>query len=101
PPLPAPAAETVPPYLNFAPLDNAADVLSHSAAEYHKAYEHAIANGNTALASAPLTDVNALPLQAERTLLPAEGLPTRPCFKRQISTPGFNSGSPVQPIPAV
>src|SRR5580693_740640 len=100
-PLSAPPAETVPTYLNFAPLDNAADVLSRSAAEYHKAYEHAIANGNTALASASLTEVNALLIESERKLLTAEGLPNRPWFKHQIYAPGFYTGYAVKTIPAV
>jgi N-acetylated-alpha-linked acidic dipeptidase len=100
-PLSAPPAEKVPTYLNFAPLDNAADVLAHSAAEYHTAYEHAIANGSTALASASLTEVNALLIESERKLLTAEGLPNRPWFKHQIYAPGFYTGYAVKTIPAV
>ncbi len=100
-PLSPPPAETVPTYLNFAPLDNAADVLAHSAAEYHKAYEHAIANGHTALASASLTEINQLLIESERKLLTAEGLPNRPWFKHQIYAPGFYTGYAVKTIPAV
>jgi len=100
-PLSPPPAETVPTYLNFAPLDNAADVLARSAAEYHKAYEHTIANGNTALASASLTEVNQLLIESERKLLTAEGLPNRPWFKHQIYAPGFYTGYAVKTIPAV
>ena len=100
-PLAPPPAETVPTYLNFAPLDNAADTLAHSAAAYHKAYERAIANGNTALASASLTEVNALLIESERKLLTAEGLPNRPWFKHQIYAPGFYTGYAVKTIPAV
>ncbi len=84
----------MPTYLNFAPLDNAADALSHSAAEYHKAYEHAIANGDNALASASLTEVNQLLIESERKLLTAEGLPNRPWFKHQIYAPGFYTATP-------
>ena len=36
-----PAREDPPPYLNFAPLDNAADALTRSAARYQKALEKA------------------------------------------------------------
>src|SRR6202043_2208245 len=46
-PLVAPPAETVPPHLNFAPLENAAEELTRSAAEYHKAFEQAAANGGS------------------------------------------------------
>ncbi|HEY1925432.1 MAG TPA: transferrin receptor-like dimerization domain-containing protein [Candidatus Acidoferrum sp.] len=100
-PLIAPPAETVPTYLNFAPLDNAGDALAHSAAEYHKAYEHATANGGTALASASLAEVNQLLIESERKLLAAEGLPNRPWFKHQIYAPGFYTGYAVKTIPAV
>jgi N-acetylated-alpha-linked acidic dipeptidase len=100
-PLIAPPAETVPTYLNFAPLDNAGDALAHSAVEYHKAYEHATANGGTALASASLAEVNQLLIESERKLLAAEGLPNRPWFKHQIYAPGFYTGYAVKTIPAV
>ncbi len=39
-PLIVPPVETVPPYLNFAPLDNATGALTRSAAEYRKALEN-------------------------------------------------------------
>jgi N-acetylated-alpha-linked acidic dipeptidase len=100
-PLIAPPAETVPTYLKFAPLDNAGDALAHSAVEYHKAYEHATANGGTALASASLAEVNQLLIESERKLLAAEGLPNRPWFKHQIYAPGFYTGYAVKTIPAV
>ena len=46
-PLVAPPAEIVPPYLNFAPFDNAVDQLNHAAADYKKALDHANADGGT------------------------------------------------------
>jgi N-acetylated-alpha-linked acidic dipeptidase len=49
--------ESVPPFLNFAPFDNAVDQLNRSAADYRKALEQANANGGAALASASLADV--------------------------------------------
>jgi N-acetylated-alpha-linked acidic dipeptidase len=100
-PLTAPSAESVPNYLNFAPLDNAADTLAHSATEYHKAYEHAIANGGAVLATASLAEVNQMLIESERKLLTAEGLPNRPWFKHQIYAPGFYTGYAVKTIPAV
>src|SRR2546426_10954708 len=48
-PLVPPAMETVPPHLNFAPMENALDALSRSAAEYRRALEHVNANGGAAL----------------------------------------------------
>src|SRR5258707_3637194 len=61
-PLVAPHAETVPPHLNFAPLENAAEELTRSATEYHKAFEQAAANGGSPLGSASLTAVNHFPI---------------------------------------
>jgi N-acetylated-alpha-linked acidic dipeptidase len=100
-PLVPPPVETVPTHLNFAPLDDAVDALTHSAAEYHKAYEQATASGGNALASASLTEVNQLLIQSERKLLTDEGLPNRPWFKHQIYAPGFYTGYAVKTIPAV
>ena len=67
-PLIVPPAETVPPFLNWAPLDNASVVLAHSAEEYRKALDKVNKNGGSALASASLSDVNKLLIQSERKL---------------------------------
>jgi N-acetylated-alpha-linked acidic dipeptidase len=100
-PLVAPPTETVPTHLNFAPLDDAVDALTRSAAEYHKAYEQANSNGGATLASASLTQVNQLLIESERKLTTTEGLPNRPWFKHQIYAPGFYTGYAVKTIPAV
>ena len=100
-PLVAPPAEAVPPHLNFAPLENAVEVLNRSAAEYRKAYEHANANGGGALASASAAEVNALLIESERKLTNSEGLPNRPWFKHQLYAPGFYTGYAVKTVPAV
>jgi N-acetylated-alpha-linked acidic dipeptidase len=100
-PLVVPSTEAVPGHLNFAPLDDAVDALAHSAAEYHKALEHANANGGSALASTSLAEVNQLLIASERKLTNTEGLPNRPWFKHQIYAPGFYTGYAVKTIPAV
>ncbi len=100
-PLVAPAAETLPPHLNFAPLENAAEELTRSAAEYRKALEQASANGGARLASASLAEVNHLLIESERKLTTAEGLPGRPWFKHQLYAPGFYTGYAVKTVPAV
>jgi N-acetylated-alpha-linked acidic dipeptidase len=100
-PLVAPPVEAVPTHLNFAPLDDAVDALTRSAAEYHKAYEQANAKGGAALASSSLTEVNQLLIESERKLLTQEGLPNRPWFKHQIYAPGFYTGYAVKTLPAV
>jgi N-acetylated-alpha-linked acidic dipeptidase len=105
-PLIAPPVQTVAPYLNFAPLDNATVALGRSAAEYRKALEKINANGGSAtvaasLAAAPLAEVNKLLIQSERKLTNAEGLPNRPWFKHQIYAPGFYTGYAAKTMPAV
>jgi N-acetylated-alpha-linked acidic dipeptidase len=100
-PLTAPQSETVPPYLNFAPLDNASGALTRSAAEYRRALEKANRNGGSALASASLADVNKLLIESERKLTNEAGLPNRPWFKHQIYAPGFYTGYAAKTMPAV
>jgi N-acetylated-alpha-linked acidic dipeptidase len=100
-PLVPPAVENVPPHLNFAPFENAADALTRSAAEYRKALEQASANGGAALASASLAEINKMLIDSERKLTNAEGLPNRPWFKHQLYAPGFYTGYGVKTVPAV
>jgi N-acetylated-alpha-linked acidic dipeptidase len=96
-----PKPEEVPPYLNFAPLENATDALTQSAQRYRKAVEKANANGGAALASAPLRPLNALLVQSERKLTSPEGLPGRPWYKHEIYAPGVYTGYGVKTMPAV
>jgi N-acetylated-alpha-linked acidic dipeptidase len=100
-PLLPPPAETVPPHLNFAPMENATEALTHSAADYRKALEQANANGGTALVSASLAEVNKLLIESERKLTNPEGLPNRPWFKHQLYAPGFYTGYAAKTVPAV
>jgi len=100
-PLIPPAVETVPPHLNFAPLENAVDVLTRSAAEYRKAMEETNANGGAALAAASIPEVNKLLMDSERKLTNAAGLPNRPWFKHQLYAPGFYTGYAVKTMPAL
>jgi N-acetylated-alpha-linked acidic dipeptidase len=100
-PLIPPPMETVPPHLNFAPLENAVDTLNRSAAEYRKAMEQVNARDGAALASSSLAEVNKLLIESERRLTNAEGLPNRPWFKHQLYAPGFYTGYAVKTVPAV
>jgi N-acetylated-alpha-linked acidic dipeptidase len=100
-PLTIPAEETLPPYLNFAPLDNASSALTLSAAQYRKAFDKANLHGGGALASTSLTEVNKLLMESERKLCNAEGLPNRPWYKHQIYAPGFYTGYAAKTMPAV
>ena len=62
-PLQAPKRETVPPALNFAPLENAVEMLTQAAARYQKAAD--AARGRIVSDSAKLRAVNAKLIQAE------------------------------------
>jgi N-acetylated-alpha-linked acidic dipeptidase len=96
-----PAKEEMPPYLNFAPLQNSADALTHSADEYRKALAHATENGGAALASAAMTEINRMLIDSERKLTAPEGLPGRAWYKHQIYAPGVYTGYEAKAIPAV
>jgi N-acetylated-alpha-linked acidic dipeptidase len=100
-PLVPPPTEAIPPHLNFAPMENAVDALTRSAAEYRKALEQANANGGAALASASLSEANKLLMESERKLTNTNGLPNRPWFKHQLYAPGFYTGYGVKTVPAV
>ena len=96
-----PPPEEVPPHLNFAPLENAADALTQSAQRYHQAVEKASAHGGAALANASLGSLNELLIQSERKLTSPQGLPGRPWYKHEIYAPGVYTGYGVKTIPAV
>jgi N-acetylated-alpha-linked acidic dipeptidase len=88
-----PPIEPIPPYLNFAPLDQASDDLTAAAQEFDKAF--AAAKG-----VAP-AELNVDLIQSERTLIDARGLPHRPWFENLIYAPGFYTGYGVKTIPGV
>ena len=100
-PLVPPIAEPVPPYLNFAPLDNAASALNRSAVQYRKALEQLNWGSVGAPSAESLVEVNKLLIESERKLTTAEGLPNRPWYKHQIYAPGFYTGYSAKTMPAV
>jgi N-acetylated-alpha-linked acidic dipeptidase len=89
----APPVEPVPPYLNFAPLEQASDDLTNAAQELDQAI---VAAGGTVP-----EDVNLALIQSERALINDEGLPNRPWFRHLIYAPGFYTGYGVKTIPGV
>ena len=88
-----PSTEPIPPYLNFAPLDNAADNLTRAADTYEKAFSA------SNKASSPSLDAKLI--KSERMLLNSEGLPNRPWFENLVYAPGFYTGYGVKTIPGV
>jgi len=96
-----PAHEELPPYLNFAPLDNATDALTRAAERYEKALGRAQAGGGAALARPDAQIVNAALLRSERALTSAAGLPRRPWYRHEVYAPGFYTGYGVKTLPGV
>jgi N-acetylated-alpha-linked acidic dipeptidase len=91
-----PHKEEIPPYLNFAPLQNAVDALSKSAERYHYVLMKSSSETKKSFES-----VNRKLIECERMLTRSEGLPGRPWFKHQIYAPGFYTGYGMKTIPAV
>jgi N-acetylated-alpha-linked acidic dipeptidase len=88
-----PIAEPVPPYFNFAPLDQASDDLTTAAADFEKAYTAHAADGKTT--------VNPQLIQTERVFLDPAGLPKRPWYENLMYAPGLYTGYGVKTLPAV
>jgi N-acetylated-alpha-linked acidic dipeptidase len=98
-PLTAPQVERVPPALNFAPLENAADTLTQAAARYRRAAD--AARFKVASNASAIRDVNAKLMQAERQLIDPAGLPRRPWYRHLLYAPGFYTGYAVKTMPGV
>ncbi|MGA7292952.1 MAG: transferrin receptor-like dimerization domain-containing protein, partial [Terriglobales bacterium] len=97
----APAKEEVPPHLNFAPMQNAVDSLTHSAKDYQAALAQKEASlGDDAMA-ARLGALNKELIESERKLTNADGLPRRPWYKHLLYAPGVYSGYGVKTVPGV
>ena len=97
----APKREEMPPFLNFAPLENGETKLTESAREYQKAVKAAEASGGAALDASSIDSVNQLLIQTERAFFSDAGLPGRNWFKHQIYAPGAYTGYGVKTLPAV
>jgi len=97
-PLKAPKTEDLAPVLNFAPMDNATDLLTRAAARYEKAYAAAMASGAS---RAQFAQANALLKLADQMLLGPNGLPLRPWYKHLLYAPGFYTGYGVKTVPGV
>jgi N-acetylated-alpha-linked acidic dipeptidase len=97
----APPREDVPPYLNFSPLDNATDALTHASMDYRKALAAASDNGAADLAKASIDEVNKMLMDSERKLTLEKGLPGRPWYRHYVDAPGQYTGYAPKTLPAV
>jgi N-acetylated-alpha-linked acidic dipeptidase len=99
-PLLAPPKQAVPPFLNFAPLENALSTLDRSARRYSKAIK-SFARKNDGASGENLVALNARLIQTERRLTSSDGLPRRPWFKNLIYAPGFYTGYGAKTLPGI
>lgn len=95
--VPPPALDRVP-FLELAPLANAAALLRESAQRFERAREAAVARG---LTPAERTALNAFLRGYERLLTRDDGLPGRPWYRHQIYAPGQYTGYGVKTLPAI
>jgi N-acetylated-alpha-linked acidic dipeptidase len=96
-----PPAETIPPFMNFAPLKNAIEALKRSADRYSQALASLQTPGSPPLTAQSLESINADLLRVSRLFLNQKGLPERPWFKNQVYAPGAYTGYGAKPIAAV
>ena len=97
--MPIPKPETVPPAINFAPLDNAVTALADSAKRYDKAL--GAARPKVTANQAALVALNAKLRRAEIQLIDNDGLYRRPWYRHLIYAPGYYTGYGVKTIPGV
>jgi len=96
-----PPVEVVPPYMNFAPMKNAIELLKKSAERYSKALAAWQREGSPAVSVDKLQAINTDLIAVPRLFLSEKGLPARPWFKNQIYAPGAYTGYGAKPIAAV
>jgi N-acetylated-alpha-linked acidic dipeptidase len=95
-PMVAPPALETPPFLNFAPLDNALAALDKASAHYSKARDEA---AGKALPAGTLKTLNEELAVAERKLNNPQGLPRRPWMQNLIYAPGWYTGYDAKTLP--
>ncbi len=96
-----PARETPPPFLNFAPIDNALEALKLSASRYDSAFAAAGAGEGAGYGRAAAEGLNGRLVESERRLTSDAGLPKRSWFTHLIYAPGFYTGYGVKTLPGV
>jgi len=94
-----PPAESVPPHLDFAPLENGSDALARSVSHYEQALAEAAEGG--ALDHPGLDAVNDLLRRAEQALTNPAGLPGRPWYRHVLYAPGRYTGYAAKTVPGV
>jgi N-acetylated-alpha-linked acidic dipeptidase len=93
----APKHEEVPPHLNFAPLENAAETLTRSAERYNRA----LGKSQASFSRADIGGLNRKLIESERALTNADGLPRRSWYKHLLYAPGIYTGYEGKTVPGV
>ncbi len=96
-PFRGPGIESVPPSINFAPLENASGALTQAADRYRKSLE----GSRSRLTPDAIRTINKSLIQSERQLTDAAGLPRRPWYRHLLYAPGFYTGYAVKTMPGV
>ncbi len=91
-----PPRQEIPPFLDFAPMENAAAALKTSAERYRDAL-----HSSSRSARVPVQDINAKLIRSERVLTDEQGLPGRPWFEHELYAPGRSTGYGAKTIPAI
>ncbi len=94
-PLLPPAAKAEVPFLNFASLQNAVDILAKTSARLNDAVN------KKDMADVNRNELNKKLYKAEQGLLTTEGLPRRKWYRNVISAPGFYTGYSVKTLPGI
>ncbi|HZC43265.1 MAG TPA: transferrin receptor-like dimerization domain-containing protein, partial [Acidobacteriaceae bacterium] len=97
-PMIAPPPLAMPPYLNFAPIDNALASLDKSAADFNEARTRALSGS---IVPERLGEINEELTQAARKLTNPQGLPRRPWMQNLIYAPGWYTGYDAKTLPGV
>jgi N-acetylated-alpha-linked acidic dipeptidase len=93
----APVVDTVPPSINFAPLENAASALTQAAERYKTALDAS----RSRLTPDAIRSLNKSVIQSERQLTHEAGLPRRSWYRHLLYAPGFYTGYAVKTMPGV
>ncbi len=95
--LTAPVVESVPPSINFAPMENAASALTQAAERYRKMLDES----RPRLTPDAIRTLNKSLMQSERSLTDQAGLPRRSWYRHILYAPGFYTGYGVKTMPGV
>jgi N-acetylated-alpha-linked acidic dipeptidase len=95
-----PRRDSIPPALNFAPMDNALAALRAAATRYDSVAASRL-TGTASAATTGLAPLNRELIQVELALAEPAGLPGRPWYQHTIYAPGLYTGYGVKTLPGV